>query len=191
MQPPMISIGLFVLLQISVVVWGYQTPNHGHHTQPYTNPNLKPHAIPSGGVVDAAIVNIKTLYTDALCLELLLVDCATHVTKGDEQECGSNRVTYDNHCRFTHAVCETLQFTGQKLTLQSHGTCPNSTVSITISTTVSNTAPIAVSNTTDSSGDIMFNLFCSNVAFITCPGELKVIFGSDSQFYPNMQVIKT
>ncbi|KAH3791784.1 hypothetical protein DPMN_145274 [Dreissena polymorpha] len=69
---------------ISVLVRGNQHPNNRHPTQ----------AIPSGGEEDAAIVNINTLYTDALCLELLLVDCATHVTKGDEQVCGSNGVTY-------------------------------------------------------------------------------------------------
>ncbi|KAH3791774.1 hypothetical protein DPMN_145264 [Dreissena polymorpha] len=81
---------------ISVVVLGTNPTNHGHHTQPYTNHTLTTEAIPSDGEVDASIVNINTLYNDALCLDLLLVDCATHVTKGDEQVCGSNWLTYDN-----------------------------------------------------------------------------------------------
>ncbi|KAH3791645.1 uncharacterized protein LOC127837389 [Dreissena polymorpha] len=179
------SLDVLLLLQIAVVVMG-AIPTHQPHI------TLKPTS--GGGEVDAAIMNLDVHYNDALCLALLLVDCATHVTNGDEQVCGSNGITYDNHCRFTHAVCETLNFKDHKITLKSHGACPHIAVSIT--TSVSNTTPATVSNTTlstvshttDSSGDMMFNLFCTNVASITCPSELKVICGSDSQFYPNMCV---
>jgi hypothetical protein len=52
--------------------------------------------VPSPGEVDAAIVNINLHYNDKLCLELLLVDCATHVTQGDEMVCGSDGITYAN-----------------------------------------------------------------------------------------------
>ena len=52
--------------------------------------------VPDAGEVDAAIVNIGLHYNDKLCLELLLVDCATHVTQGDEKVCGTDGITYEN-----------------------------------------------------------------------------------------------
>ncbi|KAH3791639.1 integumentary mucin C.1-like [Dreissena polymorpha] len=206
----MISLGLFVLLQISVAVWGTQPPNHGtHHTQPHTNPTHTTTGI-SSGVVDAAIVNINTLYTDALCLELLLVDCATHVTKGDEQVCGSNGITYDNHCHFTHAVCETLHYAGHKITLKSHGACPNTTApqstvaTVTVaasatttvthgtgsvhtdaSTTFAPTTTTSAPTTTDPTAAIVQNVFCSSLGSISCSGGFDVICGSDGNYYPN------
>lgn len=61
---------------------------HGHHG---TGTD-----VPNSGEVDAAIVNLDLHYNDKLCLELLLVDCASHVTVGDEKVCGSNGKTYDN-----------------------------------------------------------------------------------------------
>ncbi|KAH3791636.1 hypothetical protein DPMN_145125 [Dreissena polymorpha] len=181
---------------ISVVVRGTPHPNHGHPTQT---------TIPSGGEVDAAIANINTLYTDALCLELLLVDCATHVTKGDEQVCGSNGVTYGNHCHFTHALCETLHYAGHKITLQNHGACPNttappSTVATVATTTVTHgtgsghtdatttSAPKTTSSaptTTDPIAAIVQNVFCSNLGSVTCSGGFDVICGSDGNYYPN------
>ncbi|XP_052221510.1 tomoregulin-2-like [Dreissena polymorpha] len=198
----MISLGLFVFLQISVVVRGTPHPNNGHTTQ----------KIPSGGEVDAAIVNINTLYTDALCLELLLVDCATHVTKGDEQVCGSNGVTYNNHCRFTHAVCETL-YDDHKITLKSHGACPNTTappsnvatVTVAASATTAVTHGTGSGHTTDATttsapstttsaptkatpdpiASIVQNVFCSNLGSISCSGGFDVICGSDGNYYPN------
>jgi hypothetical protein len=60
---------------------------HGNHAG---------HNVPSPGEVDAAIVNLNLHYNDRLCLELLLVNCATHVTQGDEMVCGSNGRTYAN-----------------------------------------------------------------------------------------------
>ncbi|KAH3791641.1 hypothetical protein DPMN_145130 [Dreissena polymorpha] len=167
----MISLRLCVMLLMFGVVFA-PGPTHAPHAT--HNPHVQPTI--GSGEVDAAIVNVNSHYDDRLCLELLLVDCATHVTKGDEQVCGSNGVTYDNHCHFTHAVCETLHFAGHQITLKSHGACPNTT------TPPSNVATV----TTD--GDLMFNLFCSNVASITCTNELKIVCGSDSQFYPNMCV---
>ncbi|XP_052220332.1 uncharacterized protein LOC127837375 isoform X2 [Dreissena polymorpha] len=186
---------------------------HATHAPHETKPTHEPHAThaphetkpthppPSGGEVDAAIVNIDIHYTDELCLALLLVDCATHVTKGDEQVCGSNGVTYNNHCRFTHAVCETLHFKDHKITFQSHGACPAtsaplSTVaivntgtsgSVTNATTTSGPAtatPMAPA-TTDAMGSIVQNVFCSNLATISCTGGFDVICGSDGQYYPN------
>lgn len=35
-------------------------------------------------------------YQSHLCLDLLLVDCRTHVTVGDEMVCGTDGVTYAN-----------------------------------------------------------------------------------------------
>ena len=46
--------------------------------------------------VDNVITNLAAHYNDGLCLELLLIDCATHVTQNDELICGSNGITYKN-----------------------------------------------------------------------------------------------
>ncbi|XP_052220356.1 tomoregulin-2-like [Dreissena polymorpha] len=185
----MISLRLCVMLLMFGVVFA-PGPTHAPHAT--HNPHVQPTI--GSGEVDAAIVNVNSHYDDRLCLELLLVDCATHVTKGDEQVCGSNGVTYDNHCRFTHAVCETLHFKDHKITFQSHGACPATTAplstasgSVTNATTTSGpaTTTIKAPATTDPMGSIVQNVFCSNLAVISCTGGFDVICGSDGQYYPN------
>ncbi|KAH3791644.1 uncharacterized protein LOC127837387 [Dreissena polymorpha] len=192
----MIFLRLCVMLLIfDLVVPGpIHEPPHIHEPPPTPKP---PHV----GEVDAAIENVDVHYHDELCLALLLVDCAIHVTKGDEQVCGSNGITYNNHCRFTHAVCETLNLKPHEITFQSHGACPTtwaplSTVanintvasgSLTHAPTTSGQATTTTKApaTTDAMGAIVQNVFCANLATISCTGGFDVICGSDGQYYPN------
>lgn len=54
------------------------------------------HCIPSPNEVDNAIEHgiDSHFWNDNLCLEILLVNCDQHVTKGDEKICGSNGHEY-------------------------------------------------------------------------------------------------
>ncbi|XP_053380443.1 ovomucoid-like [Mercenaria mercenaria] len=105
-------------INICFVIVASQGHSNEHHSH-----NNHGGSVPDSGQVDAAIVDIELHYNEKLCLELLLVDCATHVTQGDEKVCGSDGVTYDNHCKFSHAVCE-FKHAAHHLKLASHGECP-------------------------------------------------------------------
>ena len=64
--------------------------------------------------MDSAIVNLDLHYNNALCLEILLIDCGKHVTVGDEVVCASNGKTYDNqyvrllYCQLFYSRFNTL-----------------------------------------------------------------------------------
>ncbi|KAL4218828.1 hypothetical protein ACF0H5_021416 [Mactra antiquata] len=172
--------------------------------------------VPDQSEVDNAIVNLHLHYNDKLCLELLLVDCSTHVTVGDEKICASNGVTYENHCRFTHAMCEYLH-SQNSVDFVSTGECVLTTAAPTMAPGVVTTAmpsgsgtnaPI-VSNapgvtnapmttttvvmvtttemptTTNPINSIVQNVFCQNVATISCASGFHIICGTDGQLYPN------
>lgn len=74
----------------SVVLTEAQQPcgGHGAHAVPCTTVNP--------AEVNQAINDLHLFYNDDMCLELLLIDCATHVTQGDEVVCASNGRTYQN-----------------------------------------------------------------------------------------------
>ncbi|XP_053379999.1 uncharacterized protein LOC128548665 [Mercenaria mercenaria] len=141
----------FFALVVAVVSQGHSGEHHGH------GGDHNGGSVPDSGQVDTAIVDIELHYNEKLCLELLLVDCATHVTQGDEKVCGSDGVTYDNHCKFTHAVCEFKHFSHHHLKLASHGACqtptaaPASTMPL-VSTVQPATAAPAIQTGTGSIG---------------------------------------
>ncbi|KAH3791637.1 four-domain proteases inhibitor-like [Dreissena polymorpha] len=141
--------------------------------------------VPNQHEVDAVIVLLDVHYNEHLCLELLLVDCATHVTPGDEKVCGSDGKTYENHCYFTHALCARLH-SDSKLHLQNHGACVvTSTVAMT---TVTNDVPTATpeaSTTVNPIAAVVQNVFCQNVNAIICASTFDVVCGTDGNLYPN------
>ncbi|XP_045207272.2 agrin-like [Mercenaria mercenaria] len=122
----------------------------------------------NAGEVDAAIVDVELHYSEKLCLEILLVDCARHVTQGDEKVCGSDGVTYGNHCRFAHAVCEFRSYLNP-LKLRNHGPCQQTTPS----------------TTADPVQSIIMNVFCQNINTLSCSNGVQILCGSDGQLYVN------
>ncbi|XP_060570630.1 tomoregulin-2-like [Ruditapes philippinarum] len=142
--------------------------------------------VPNPGEVDAAIVNLNLHYNDNLCLELLLVNCATHVTQGDEMVCGSNGRTYANHCEFTQAVCEFLH-SPEHLSIAHHGLCIITTPapSTIASMIASMTTTMMATTSTDPIANIVQNVFCQNIDTINCGHAFELICGSDGKFYPN------
>ncbi|KAL4223582.1 Serine protease inhibitor Kazal-type 5 [Mactra antiquata] len=154
--------------------------------------------IPSSQI-DQALVNINLHYNNDLCLELLMIDCAKHVTSGDEIVCGSNGKTYNNHCHFAHARCEYYLVLGQisgQLSVAHTGACTmimttTGNVNTAIVTTGSSepnvatattkpsiamgvTNPSLVTEVTTSGtdvGNVIYNLFCNNKETISCSTE--------------------
>ncbi|XP_052797775.1 uncharacterized protein LOC128229911 [Mya arenaria] len=170
----------------------------------------------TGGVstseVNSAMVNLNLHYNLDLCLEILLIKCANHVTKGDEVICASNNVTYENHCHFAHAKCEFHVLHQRDLQVIHAGQCFASTTAPTVRTsapstpdstttglgvtpeptTDKHTASISPSTTTSPDGttsdpinSIIASVFCQHVASIDCSGSYQIICGTDGQFYPN------
>ncbi|XP_011427253.3 uncharacterized protein [Magallana gigas] len=87
--------------------------NHGHNQGFVTDNPLH---------VNNEIQDLNVHFGTHFCLDLLVVDCRTHVTNGDEQVCGSDDRTYANHCEFAHALC---MFS--TLSIKSHGACNSAT----------------------------------------------------------------
>ena len=48
------------------------------------------------GEAETLIEHIEWHYNDKLCLEILLIDCQTHMTNDDEPVCGTNGKEYEN-----------------------------------------------------------------------------------------------
>ncbi|KAL4218826.1 hypothetical protein ACF0H5_021414 [Mactra antiquata] len=195
-------IGIFTIFLLAVSSCNGQGHGSGH--------------VPDSSQVDAAIVNLNYHYNEKLCLELLLVDCTKHVTVGDEKICGSNGVTYENHCRFTHAMCEYLH-SQNNLYLANHGECVATTAAPTMApgavttampsgsgtnapivsnapgvtnppmttTTAAMTTTTDLPTTTNPINSIVQNVFCQNVATISCASGFHIICGTDGQLYPN------
>lgn len=61
--------------------------NHGHNQGFVTDNPLH---------VNNEIQDLNVHFGTHFCLDLLVVDCKTHVTNGDEQVCGSDDRTYAN-----------------------------------------------------------------------------------------------
>ncbi|XP_060554075.1 uncharacterized protein LOC132715110 [Ruditapes philippinarum] len=151
-------------------------------------PGVGVHYVPSPGEVDASIVNVELNYSETLCLELLLVDCATHVTQGDEMVCGSDGTTYANHCKFTHATCE-FRHAPTPLSIAHYGDCTRTTLApstVAPTTTIAGmTSTVMATTSTDSIANIVQNVFCRNIDTINCGFDFKLICGSDGKLYPN------
>lgn len=120
-------------------------------------------------------------YQSHLCLDLLLVDCRTHVTVGDEMVCGTDGVTYANHCKFVHAACQY-----ENLHVHNHGACPPGFSTTTIAPGGSMaTGSQSGSGTTAPSSAYIQSMFCRNKEFIGCPATFNIVCGSNGLFYPN------
>ncbi|XP_022303655.2 uncharacterized protein LOC111111141 [Crassostrea virginica] len=173
---------------IVLFVVGFVSAQHGHgggHGGDY-HPDSQEH-------IDKEIQNLDAHFGKHQCLDLLLVDCQHHTTNGDEMVCGSDGVTYANHCKFVHAVC---MYDG--LTAAHTGQCtstavPPSTVSSgnaagssAAATTVGpgSSASTAPPTTTLSPETIAFqNVFCRNKDSINCPTVVTPLCGSDGVVY--------
>ncbi|XP_048755426.1 tomoregulin-2-like [Ostrea edulis] len=173
---------------------GFASAQHGHgHNGGSYHPDSQTH-------IDTEIENMNVHFGKHQCLDLLLVDCQHHVTNGDEMICGSNGVTYDNHCKYVHAACMFVH-----LTVAHTGACSSTTVaagstSAPAGTTAGNnmgsaatgaqttmagsTQPTSPPTTTLSPEVIAFqNVFCRNKDSIMCPSVVTPLCGSDGTVY--------
>ncbi|XP_052806383.1 agrin-like [Mya arenaria] len=166
---------------------------------------------------------IETLvvpFDHKLCHDITKLNCENHVSQ-NEQVCGTDGVTYANHCLFMQIACETRE-DEIPVTVSQHGPCSTTThpTSTKVATTTVNantaasstnqkitatlssgvntaTSATTVSTQTQATGTstaapvtadpmsaIVQNVFCSNLAAISCHG-LAIVCGTDGQLYPN------
>ncbi|KAL4218827.1 hypothetical protein ACF0H5_021415 [Mactra antiquata] len=157
-------VGIFTIFLLGWLDVGSCGGGHGSH------PSIS-------SEVDIAIQNLNYLYNDHFCRELLLVDCTTHVTVGDEKICGSNGVTYENHCLFAHAVCENLH-SHNSIQLAYHGECKVTNAPLSTTTVMTKT-------TTHLVHAIIQNVFCLNAGSISCGSGGPIVCATDGRYYIN------
>lgn len=164
---------------------GVVSAQHGHHGGNY-HPDSQTH-------IDTEIQNLDAHFGKHQCLDLLMVDCQHHVTNGDEMVCGSDGVTYPNHCKFVHAVCmytdltaaHTGQCTSTTMAMTTVGNAAGSTMPGSVATGGSGTTGTTPPPTTTLSPEqIAFqNVFCHNKDSINCPAVVTPLCGSDGVIY--------
>lgn len=95
--------------------------------------------------------------------------------------CGTDGVTYANHCKFVHAACQY-----ENLHVHNHGACPPGFSTTTIAPGGSMaTGSQSGSGTTAPSSAYIQSMFCRNKEFIGCPATFNIVCGSNGLFYPN------
>ncbi|XP_061193833.1 agrin-like [Saccostrea echinata] len=171
-------------LFIVLLAIGFVSAQHGHGNGHNYQPDSQTH-------IDAEIQGLDAHFGRHQCLDLLLVDCQHHTSSGNEMVCGSNGVTYPDHCKYVHAAC---MF--ENLRVAHTGPCSSTTAGATNpAATVATTVPVVGSSgavsqstmpptTTQSPEAIAFqNIFCKNKDSINCPTVVTPLCGSDGVIY--------
>nr|XP_022304608.1 agrin-like [Crassostrea virginica] len=95
--------------------------------------------------------------------------------------CGTDGVTYANHCKFVHAAC---QF--ENLHVHNHGACPpNFSTSTTPPGVTMAAGGQSAAGTTLPSSAYIQSMFCRNKDSIGCPAVFSIVCGSNGMDYPN------
>ncbi|KAH3886726.1 four-domain proteases inhibitor-like isoform X1 [Dreissena polymorpha] len=104
------------------------------------------------------------------CMYILQLTCIS-----DVNACDSDGVTYATRCHFAKAYCANA-----KVTFVRDGTCLSTPSPTTTTTTTTTPSP-----PTQSSSDVLKEVFCNNQQAINCQTGFNVVCGSDGNLYPN------
>ncbi|XP_052238340.1 uncharacterized protein LOC127849631 [Dreissena polymorpha] len=159
------------------------------------------------GEINAALENLEMHYSDHLCHDIRDLNCARHQVMHDEQICGTDGITYSDHCHFAKERCRHILRQLTPVNVAFHGACNtdavHSTVTLEVTTThtqthasvqqistpstnvASTSAAVTSLTTTLTLNQIFANAFCQQASYVTCSSDLEVQCGSDGQLYPN------
>ncbi|XP_046351670.2 follistatin-like [Haliotis rufescens] len=129
--------------------------------------------------VDQALAHIpKHPFSATMCAAILKFDCSHHKVTDDETMCGTDQVTYPDHCVFAKASCQP----SSTIKLDYEGACgtqPQDSHMTTI-------PPSTVTWGHDPGYDLIKDVFCDNINTIICGNHVDSdICATDGKVYTN------
>ncbi|XP_071111044.1 tomoregulin-1-like [Haliotis cracherodii] len=118
-------------------------------------------------------------YSAMLCAAILKFDCSQHKVTGHETICGTDQVTYPDHCVFAKARCRP----SSAMLFNHRGPCHVKPSPASHITTIS---PSTVTWGHDPGYDLIKDVFCTNIDTIVCGNHVDSdLCATDGKVYTN------
>ncbi|XP_048251833.1 uncharacterized protein LOC125379959 [Haliotis rufescens] len=114
-----------------------------------------------------------------MCAAILKYDCSQHKVTGHERMCGTDQVTYPDHCVFAKARCRP----SSTILFNHKGACDVTPSPASHMTTI---PPITATWGHDPGYDLIKDVFCTNIDTIVCGNTVDSdLCATDGKVYTN------